>query len=250
MSIWVTGDIHGNPVRLSSESFPEQREMTKDDYVIILGDFGLIWDQNESPSENYWLNWLENKPWTTLFVCGNHENFDRLYKYPVKEFCGGTVHEIRPTVLHLMRGNVFNLQGKKIFAFGGARSHDISDGILDLVKDKEKIKKWNKDYFKLFRINGVSWWEQEMPNEKEMLLGKYNLENINWEVDFILSHDCPSSVQALIYGRNCELNELNQYLEDVRQKCNYTRWLFGHHHINKQINEKDIALYEQIIRIA
>ena len=57
MSVWVTGDIHGNPRRFSSDIFPEQKEMTKNDVVIILGDFGLVWDYNgESKTEKYWLD--------------------------------------------------------------------------------------------------------------------------------------------------------------------------------------------------
>ena len=55
----VTGDIHGNPCRLSTESFYEQKEMTNQDenYVIILGDFGLVWNyegeskQEEAPAQ-------------------------------------------------------------------------------------------------------------------------------------------------------------------------------------------------------
>ena len=40
--IYVTGDIHSKPNRFSSDIFYEQKEMTKDDFVIILGDFGLV----------------------------------------------------------------------------------------------------------------------------------------------------------------------------------------------------------------
>ena len=79
MSVWITGDIHGDPTRFSTESFYEQKEMTKDDYCIVLGDFGLIWDhRGESKNEKWWLDWLESKPFTTLFIDGNHENHDRL----------------------------------------------------------------------------------------------------------------------------------------------------------------------------
>ena len=128
--IYITGDIHGSPERLGVHSFYEQKEMTRDDVVIICGDFGMVWEESgESASEQYWLKWLEDKPFTTVFVCGNHENFDRLYQYPVKEWHGGKVHEIRPHVLHLMRGEVFDIEGLKFFAFGGASSHDIRDGI-------------------------------------------------------------------------------------------------------------------------
>lgn len=62
MAIWITGDIHGNPSRLSTDIFPEQKKMTKKDYVILLGDVGLVWDyKGESKNEKYWLDWLETK---------------------------------------------------------------------------------------------------------------------------------------------------------------------------------------------
>ena len=132
--IHATGDTHSNFIKFNTLIFPEQKEMTKKDYVIICGDYGGIW-YNETnkkiKEENYWLDWLEDKPFTTLFVDGNHENFDRLNALPKKEWNGGLVHEIRPSVLHLCRGEVFELDGTKIFAFGGAQSHDFSDGILD-----------------------------------------------------------------------------------------------------------------------
>lgn len=79
--IFVTGDTHGDYTRFNTANFPEQKAMTKLDYVIICGDFG-IW--NESNEEKYWLNWLQDKPFTTLFVDGNHENYDLLNSYPVE----------------------------------------------------------------------------------------------------------------------------------------------------------------------
>lgn len=118
--IYLTGDTHASfSKRFNNENFPEQRKMTKDDYVIICGDFGGIWDEKEeSKNEKYWLNWFEERNFTLLFVDGNHENYDRLYAYPIKEWHGGKVHEIRPSVLHLMRGQVFEIDGKSIFTFG------------------------------------------------------------------------------------------------------------------------------------
>lgn len=72
--IFATGDTHGNFLRFEPENFPEQREMTKDDYVIICGNFGGVWDN--SRKERRQLDWLESLPFTLLFVSGNHENFD------------------------------------------------------------------------------------------------------------------------------------------------------------------------------
>jgi hypothetical protein len=56
--------------------------MTKADYVIICGDFDGVWAKDEeSKEEKYNLDWLNNKPFTTLFVDGNHENIDWLNSY-------------------------------------------------------------------------------------------------------------------------------------------------------------------------
>ena len=53
------------------------------------------------------MKWLSEKPWTTLFVDGNHENFDRLKNYPITEEWGGKVQKIYDKVYHLMRGEIY-----------------------------------------------------------------------------------------------------------------------------------------------
>jgi hypothetical protein len=157
--IYITGDTHAEfQDRFNTSAFPEQKEMTKDDYVIICGDFGGVWDVGwESKREKWWLDWFEERNFTLLFIDGNHENFDRLYGYPVKEWHGGKVHELRPHVLHLMRGQVFEICGKKFFTFGGASSHDITAGILEV--DDPDFKKKKKMLDKLdacYRINHLT----------------------------------------------------------------------------------------------
>ena len=128
--IYATGDLHGNSLRFQPQYFPEQAEMTKDDYMIVCGDFGCVWngDKRYAPK----LERLVALPFTVLFVDGNHENFDALGEYPVEQWHGGKVHKIRPHVIHLMRGQAFELQGRTFFTMGGAQSHDIADGILDM----------------------------------------------------------------------------------------------------------------------
>lgn len=125
--IFITGDTHGGFQRFSVDNFPQQKQMDRDDYVIITGDFGGVWD--DSPKEAYWLKRLEEKPFTTLFADGNHENFDRLNEFPVQQWHGGKVHCIRPHILHLMRGQIFEINGITFFTMGGASSHDIQDGV-------------------------------------------------------------------------------------------------------------------------
>ena len=78
------------------------------------------------------MDWLERLPFTLAFVDGNHENYDAIESYHVEEWHGGKIQRIRPHVLHLMRGQIFELEGYRFFTMGGARSHDIEDGILEL----------------------------------------------------------------------------------------------------------------------
>ena len=253
--IFITGDTHTELWRFRKRNFPEQKDMTKDDYVIVAGDFGGVWYDKEDPEniagENYRLDELDGRSFTTLFVPGNHENYDRLFsdEFPVKEWMGGKVKEIRPSVLMLMRGEVFTIDGLRIFAFGGAWSHDIKHGILD--KDDpdlgEKIKNLKARRKKEYRIRGINWWEQERPTEEEMQHGLDVLEAAGWEVDYVITHAAPSSTQILL-GRP-DTDSLTDYLENIRQKLTYKRWFFGHYHDNRTINEKEILLYEQIVRI-
>jgi len=87
--IWITGDTHGeiDIHKLNRDSFPEQKEMTKKDYVIIAGDFGFIWNMDKE--DKWWLKWLKERNFTTLFIDGNHENHEILDNMPVTEWNGG-----------------------------------------------------------------------------------------------------------------------------------------------------------------
>lgn len=243
--IYITGDTHSNFSRFTEDKFPIQSEMTKKDYVIICGDFGGIWNYIvESMYERQWLDWLDNKNFTTLFVDGNHENFERLYRYPVEEWHGGKVHKIRDSVIHLMRGEIYDINNKKFFTFGGARSHDIRDGILNL-DEYEKIYEYRKRGA-YFRIRDYSWWDLELPNEEEMQNGIKNLEKTNYKVDYIITHCCPTSTQTLL-NPSYKKDILTDYLQEVSEKCEFKKWYFGHYHDYKQVNPQFTLLYENIV---
>ena len=249
--IYITGDCHQNFERFNASIFPEQKEMTKDDYVIICGDFGGVWNKDvESKEETMLMDWLECKTFTTLFVDGNHENFDRLCTYPVEMWYGGKVHRIRPSVIHLMRGQIFDIGDASFFSFGGASSHDISGGILepDDPDFKRKRAELNKGFLP-YRINHISWWKEELPSEEEMKEGRRNLAMHDNQVDFIVTHCCSSATQAVLGNGAYAPDIETDYLEEVRQTVKYKKWFFGHYHDNRNVNEKEILLYEQIIRI-
>ena len=224
--IFITGDLHGeiDINKLANKNFPENRNLCKSDFVIVAGDFGCVWDG--SKQDLYWLNWLEKRNFTTLFVDGNHENFDLLNSYPVDEWNGGKVHFINESVIHLMRGQVYNIQGVKIFCFGGAHSGD-----------------------KEYRKEGISWWKQEVPSIKEYEEGLLSLQRNNWRVDYIITHTSPSSVLKLIKEKYNKDKEINHYFEDIKNKASYIRWFSGHDHIDDCIDEKHTVVYKHIIKI-
>lgn len=246
--IYVTGDTHADYRRFSSENFPEQKEMTKDDYLIVCGDFG-IWDT--SADSVYWLDWLDKKPFTTLFVDGNHENFDLLSAMPIEKWHGGNVHFIRPSVIHLMRGQLFEIEGKRFFTMGGATSHDISDGILEAgapdLKQKRALLDRQGKY--LYRINHLSWWAEELPSDEEYAQAEATLENCGWQVDYIITHCAPSRISDILSGGLYQADVLTDFLEKIAAKCAFTFWFMGHYHDNRSLSNQYIVLYEQIVQL-
>ena len=247
-TIYITGDTHGGFQRFATKNFPQLKEMGREDYVIIAGDFGGIWigEQADGPT----LDWLEDKPFTTLFVDGNHENFDLLDTCPEQEWHGGRVHVVRPHVLHLMRGQVFDIGGLTWVTMGGASSHDIRDGVLDpTAPDFQRQYRMMLDRGALFRVLGRSWWPEELPSEAEYAEAEAKLERVGWCVDCILTHCAPTSVaQALDPGSRPD--KLTDFLETVKEKCRFSQWFCGHYHVNQVIDERFVVQWEQIVAVS
>ena len=226
--IYITGDTHGdyNISKLNSKNFHQGLSLTEEDYVIICGDCGCVWDNGKF--DHYMQKWYNNKPWTTLFIDGNHENHDVLATYPVEIWNGGKIHRISPKIIHLMRGQVFTINNKTFFTMGGAESHD-----------------------KNLRHEGVSWWTNEMPSIAEMYEGLDNLEKYNNQVDYILTHAAPDFFQDLI-NPYYNHNKLTRYLEVIRESTQFSIWFCGHYHIDQWFytpTAKYCVLFNQVIKI-
>jgi predicted phosphodiesterase len=223
--IYITADTH-IPIdihKLSTTNFPQQKQLTKTDFVIICGDFGGVW--NNSKEELYWRNWLNKKNFTTLFVDGNHCNFNLLNQYPIQQWNGGKVHFISESIIHLIRGQVFTINDLKFFTMGGAESID-----------------------KQYRREHISWWKEELPSTQEYDEALENLDQNDWSVDYVLTHTCSTSImKKMNYIK--ENNSLNNFFEIIDQKLNYKHWYFGHFHDDKMIDEKHSVVYNNIIRL-
>lgn len=242
--VYITGDTHAGAddlyYRFSFKNFQEGKLLDKDDYVIILGDFGFPWhvDKNFNIINDYEkevLQWLGENPWTTLFVDGNHENFNYLLQCPVKERFGGLVREVFPEygIYNLMRGQIYNFFNHKIFTFGGAASIDKSR-----------------------RIPGVSWWEEELPNYKEFELANDNLKLNNNTIDFILTHTAPKhivniwkNINAVYASPDSFIDPTENILEFIVNNNSFKHFYFGHFHHDIKFNDKFTCAYYNVIRI-
>ena len=244
--IFITGDTH-IPIdikKLNSKHFEEGKDLTKDDFVIILGDFGLIWnwqitentiesnirDIRWTREELYWKKWLDEKPWTTLFIDGNHENMDRLNSYPIADWNGGKVHKISNSIIHLMRGEVFTIDNKTFFTFGGARSTDRGPATGTELLD-----------------HGICWWPEELCSQKERDNAVENLQKHNNKVDYILTH-CLSDKQMMKMGFG-DFNTTSNFLWGIEETVNFKQWFAGHYHVNEDIDFKIKILYNNIIEL-
>ena len=220
--MYITGDVHGDINRFSEAFILNETSLTKDDYLIICGDFGFIFlNDNE---EKEWLDALAKKPYNILFIDGNHENFDVINEYPVEIWNGGKIHHIRENIIHLMRGQVFTIENKKFFAMGGAYSID-----------------------KYMRQEGISWWPQELPNDEEYKEATENLLKSN-DIDYIISHTAPREIiRRMGYYPDAHDMELTGYLEWIMYEHKFTHWFFGHFHEDKIIERNFTALYYSVV---
>lgn len=230
MSIYITGDTHGDQGRF----LQFDATINNGDYLIICGDWGYIFRNNNS--ETVFLDDLETRPYTILFIDGNYENFPAIYEYPKEVWNGGKIHRIRKNIIRLSRGQVFEIEGYKFFVFGGGYSID-----------------------KAIRMPNVSWWKEELPELPEFEEGKKNLELHNWKVDYMITHTLNVESIKVLAALN-KYNEikplytdeapLNFYLEEIRELTTYKEWFFGHFHIDKKIEyTNQNAVWLELFRI-
>lgn len=229
--IFITGDMHGDKERL----FAVTKDLKADDFLIVCGDFGFIF--RDDAAEEKTLNDIENKISATILFCdGNHENFDKLFKYPTKEWHGGKIHRIRKNIVHLMRGYIFSLEDHTFFVFGGAASID-----------------------KYMRREHVSWWPDELPNDDEYKRAIATLKENNFKADYIITHEAPKEValKELFFQTGDRYGalhpdgmELQGFLEWIMIDCTYNEWFCGHWHDDREFNyEKLRILWHDVVKI-
>lgn len=223
-TIYIFGDTHGMDdddnifgIADIEKIFLPEKSYKKDDFIIICGDFGVIWRDEISTNESLLIKEFQKLPCEILFIDGNHENFNRLDKLKnIKRFGGNVGEYIKNKCFHLKRGEIYNICGKNIFTMGGAKSIDKS-----------------------CRVPNISWWEAENITDSQMKYALQNLQNFKGNIDIVITHTCPNSFlehidKHLKLGFRIPDNN-SMWLELIAQKLALRQsgkieWFFGHWH--------------------
>ncbi len=211
--ILITGDVHGDITRFKDKRL---RKLRKSDALIICGDFGLIWDG--SKKEKRILKRLGKRRYSVLFVEGVHENFEELSKYETEEWCGGLTRKISGNLRQLMRGHIFEIAGKRIFAFGGGKD------------DADTDTKFYKS-----------------PSEGEFFEADHRLKEASDAVDYIISYSPPQTIAEFLTGGKPQADTISAYLEKKKETVKFSHWFFGKFHINKRIPTRFTAVFDSVI---
>jgi len=231
--IWVTGDVHNTVdfdkiYRFIDKRKREKTPVTENDIIIIAGDFGIPWvneqylidngiDFKEYPSfektkrtDEMLIKYLESQKCTFLFVDGNHDLIPVLNALPEFEMFGAPVGQLGINIFHLKRGYVYTINDKKVFTFGGAESID-----------------------KHYRTEHISWWKEEVPSMEEYDRAVENFLKVDNEVDFIITHTLPNSIIPLCgikYLEDKRRDPTTMMLDNFYRDVKFKRWFCGHFH--------------------
>lgn len=222
--IYVTGDMHGCLERLYDKEF---RKLKKGDVLIVCGDFGFIFDG--SKTEKQVIDFFSKRKFVTAFVEGTHDNMETIFRCRTTVWKGGKVHRIKGNLLHMMRGQIFDIDGNRFFTFGGGESTD---------KDTRVVK-------------GL-WWREEEATPMEMADGARMLDEVGCKVDYIITHEPPSLVKSAMLlrrGDSDRVNKLNGYLEEIGRACTFKHWYFGSLHEDRVITGHHTCVYKKLIPI-
>lgn len=229
--IYLTADTHGKFRRVME--FLESGQITRDDVLIILGDAGFNYDavpgsglRRKAPVNSYGI--------PVLCIQGNHElRPEHIGTYREIPWNGGVVYqeEKYPNLLFAKDGSCYTIDGKRIMVCGGAYT-----------------------VFKEYRIQkGLPWYADEQPSEGIKRRVESVLDNLNWNVDIMLTHTCPSkAVPTEKYISGVDQSTVDKSTEDwldrIEDRLEYQSWYCGHWHIEKQVNNIHFV-YQNIIKL-
>lgn len=221
--IYFTGDTHGEQERLSKHAL---KKLQQGDTLIICGDFGFIWE--DTGKERKFLDKLTKLKCNVCFLDGTHENFALLETYPVVLFCAAKAHRIRRNVYHLMRGQIYEIENKKVFTLGGGEPPEYQ------MQDDEEL--------------GTN--RPEIPTKTEMMEAIENLQRFEYKVDYIATHEPPAMIRDFLSVAEIakrEMSALGAFLDELSKTAVFTHWYFGSIHADKHVSRSYTAVFKELV---
>src|SRR5574344_1998939 len=225
--VLLGGDFHGG------ENHEEQKYTSKNlknidisaiNYNIILGDGGFLWPNDKQ--SKYWADWFEEKPYITLVLPGNHENYNVIYQDERKVDCsivgissdnGGCLYKVNNKIYYFKRNYQYSIENNNLLVLGGAASTD-----------------------KNRRIPYKDWWPEEELSTIEI---KELFENNKGYYDVILSHTCPNNILTQMFSKSFNGDQTRKIYDALMNQCKTKNWYFGHYHIDKSLLIKNINFH-------
>ena len=237
--LFVRGDSHGNFDFLPY--FCEEYNTDKEDFLIVLGDAGILYFGEDNKHERALKNYIGQHPITIVCVRGNHEerpgdrnNMCALTYLERPNLSGPFKWEAEfPNILYTIDGKEYHFGDKTALVIGGAYSVD----------------KWYR-----LRV-GYNWFENEELTDEEMDNIIFNIRGKSY--DFVLTHTCPyewmpTDLFLSSVDQNTISNRTERFLSEVKRNCNWGSWWFGHFHANRVDMRGDgrvNMLYDDIVEL-
>lgn len=219
--IWITGDKHGQIEPFLKN--PAYKKIKKNDTLLICGDFGFLWDESGEEIKN--LKWLAKRKFKIAFVEGCHDNQQILSKYPLTNWNGGRARLIFENIIHLINGEFYRIEDKKVLAFGGG----FSDNMGQLTQNDEYL------------LQKVS-----LTSQIDTLVE--NIKKANQSFDIIISHEAPKSIAPCLETNEFHCNFINNILEEIRTHAKFQDWFFGKYHVDRIIPPKYHAVFNDVLK--
>ena len=215
--VFLTGDIHGDPSRVIA--FSERNDLTENDTIIILGDVGANYYMNRRDS--LIKTELDDIGVDILCIHGNHEiRPSNISSYHLREWNGGKVwiEDEYPHLIFAKDGEIYNIEGNRYIAIGGAYSVD--------------------KHYRLAMNYG--WWEDEQPSDEiKKYIEKQLSEN---RINVVLSHTCPLKYEPTeVFLSQIDQSKVDKsteiWLDKIESSIEYMAWFCGHWHTDKRIDK-------------
>ena len=228
MRNYVGADFHRDITML--KQLCREKNTTKDDILWHAGDFQL----------NY-LGYLRDRelkrrvatlPITVVNVMGNHEmKPETIPYYELADWMGGKVYKDPEfdNILFAKDGEVYDINGLKVMAIGGAYSPNKHDLVA----------------------HGYFWEPREQLTDEEKAFVEAQLTTHNKTIDMVISHTAPKShipKEAYLPGfKDHRIDDsIELWLKSIEENLDYKHWYCGHFHIDADIGKLHF-LYKRIL---